>query len=597
MQHANDEKLTMIKKVLNSFIKTNYNELLQNVFLLIASSSILLASELTLPFLITYLVNYFLSDKMSKEEKAIQLVIVYNITSQINGSLKEWAHLCAQELGDKLSHLIYLEGLDRLNRSPLSTRTAIKDADNTNNFLSTCVSIDLVVTNFSSMLIPLFISQRTLFDTDSDNNKIAYINLVIILTKLFLASQTSAQIDKYQDQSQNAMSDLLSFNNDMLRGHKLILSENSFKQEINNCLAYFDRRYTTATQQNRYLFQINMGIDALSVIPLIYVLYDLCIANQIAESDYLLLLNGLVAANSASKNINIFYLNSKILLNSIQRLMPIFTRELEDNVTNLASIDSITSIEFINVCYKNTDEKFILEDISFKLNMGELIAFSGRSGAGKSTIFNLLQKFIHPTSGSILINGVPLSAFSPSQIREKITYITSDTYIFNRPLIDIIRYGLPDTVTMQDINSAIQWIGLSEKISKLPYGLDTVIQSNGQGELSGGEKQLIHLVRAFLKDRKTLLILDEAVSSIDEDKLTNIINPHLRDQKVKQNRIILMISHDSKNLHHVDRILHVANKHVAEKSVTHLSSHRQLFFKDTPPSTNTSQTIIRRNSI
>lgn len=590
----------MINKGLNDFIKANYRGLIQNSAILMASSFILLASELALPLLITFLVNYYLSEKMTKEEKAIQLVVMYNITTQINSSLKEWAHLCAQELGDKLSHLIYLEGLDKLNRSPLSTRTALKDADHTNNFLATCVSIDLVVTNFASMLVPLYISQRTLFDADSDNNKIAYLNLVIILTKLFLVSQTSSQIDQYQDQSQNAMSDLLSFNNDMLRGHKLILSENTFKQELNKCIAYFNQRYATATQQNRYVFLINTGIDILSVIPLIYILYDLSTAKQIAISDYLLLLNGLTAANSASKNLNVFYLNSKILLNSIQRLMPIFTRELEDTITNAIHFESIVSIEFINVFYKNQDDKLILENVSFKLNLGELIAFSGKSGAGKSTIFNLLQKFIYPTSGTILINNIPLSDFSPSQIREKITCITSDTYVFNRPLIDIIRYGLPDSVTNEDINRVIKWIGLGEKISKLPDGLNTVIQSNGQGELSGGERQLIHLVRAFLKNKQNLLILDEAVSSIDADKLTNIINPYLRDSQVKQNRIILIISHDSKNLNQVDRVLHVENKQVRERAkVVSLNTPviRPFFNQQPVVSSLEEPKVVRRHSI
>jgi len=562
----------MLKEVTKQFIKTNYQGLLYNAFAVFASSSILLSSELMLPILIIYLVDTFFSEQATKEEKAIQLVIAYNITTQVNNSLKEWAHLCAQELGDKLSHLIYLDGLDKLNKSPLSTRSALKDADHSNDFMNTCITIDLVVTNFASLIVPLYISQRTLFDSNPGNNNIAYLNLALIVAKLFLASQTSSKIDYYQDESQKALSNLLSYNNDMLRGHKLILSENVFKKEMDNCIKHFNKRYLTATQQNRYLFLINTGIELLSVLPLCYVFYDLMTVKGIPEADYLLLLNGLNSANSASKNINILYLNSKILYNSMKKLLPIFTRELETDDLCKRNVDVIETVEFQNVFYQNPDGKSILEDVSFKVHLGELIAFTGQSGAGKSTMFHLLQKFIYPTSGTILINNVPINECSTSNLRKKITCISSDTYLFNRSLMDNIRYGLPETVTDEDITQMIHWIGLSEKIDKLPDGLHTMIQNNGQGELSGGEKQLIHLIRALLKDKKNLLFLDEAVCSIDESKLTNIINPHLISPTIKQNRITFMISHDSKNVQNVDRNFKVADKRVIEAKT-------QRFFK------------------
>ena len=554
----------MFTKILMSVLKTNYRNLMIETGKFLMSSSAQIVSEFALPLLVSSFVNRYLSSEDHPEQKAVKLATVLYISNQMNTIILKYANLCAEELGGKISHLIHLDGMDRLNRSPLGVRTSLSDMEASSTFTNACVAIDFTLTNLSNFLMPFVISQQALFDFDQDNNHLAYINAVIIASKVLLSSKMSVHMDDYQKRTSQSIILANAHRDDMLRGHKLILSENSFKEELQRCGESFYEKYCAITSKNRYVFSVYFGIEILSIFPILYVLYELFNSGRIDDRKFLLLLSGFNSTNSAAKYLSFAYANFHMLQSNLKQLMPIYRRTLETDQIKKIELDVVRSIEFKHVFYQSPQGLMVLKDVSFKVHQGECIALTGRSGSGKSTLFQLLEKIINPTSGEIFINGNSISAYSPTQLREKITSVAADTYLFNRSLYDLLRYGLPETVSQQAVHQTLVDLGLDEKISTLPHGIHTILCNNGRDQLSSGERQKIHLARVFLKNNHTLLLLDEATSAIDEESMVNHINPRLNNLDFKQGRITFIISHDSKNLQFADRTLLVRDHVVSE---------------------------------
>jgi ATP-binding cassette, subfamily B, bacterial len=153
-----------------------------------------------------------------------------------------------------------------------------------------------------------------------------------------------------------------------------------------------------------------------------------------------------------------------------------------------------------------------LDGVSFTIEPGQMVALVGPSGAGKTTVTYLLQRFYDPTSGSVLLDGHDLRDLTLGSISDAIGTVMQDTYLFHTTLTDDIRYGRLDA-TDAEVGAAAAAAGLDEMIKRMPDGMDTIVGERGY-RLSGGEKQRVAIARAILKD-PPVLILDEATASLD----------------------------------------------------------------------------------
>lgn len=258
-------------------------------------------------------------------------------------------------------------------------------------------------------------------------------------------------------------------------------------------------------------------------------------------------------------------------LASAERVFKILNTELDIiNIKDAKHINMFNEkIEFKNVSfnYNNTEDK-VLDNISFTITKGEVIALVGESGAGKSTIADLVPRFYDVTSGAILIDGNDLRDVSIKSLRTLMGIVTQETILFNDTIRANIAYGLPD-VNDSDVFSAAKTANAYNFILEQPDSFDTIIGDKGV-RLSGGQRQRLAIARAIL-DNPPILILDEATSSLDT-RSEKLVQEAL--ERLMNDRTVLVIAHRLSTIQKADKIIVLENGHITETG-----THKELLEK------------------
>lgn len=217
-------------------------------------------------------------------------------------------------------------------------------------------------------------------------------------------------------------------------------------------------------------------------------------------------------------------------------------------------------IEFRNVALQYPQsKKFALQDVSFVINKGTMVGFVGLSGAGKSSILDLILGLHNPTDGDILIDSIGLKSISHESWRKKIGVVSQDIFIFNETIEENIRFG-DEKATSEEIQKAANLAGALDFILQLPEGFKTLIGERGY-RLSGGERQRIALARALLKNPE-ILILDEATSNLDSSSEQLIQCSLERMQKAKT---IIIVAHRLSSVAKADQIIVLEKGKIIER--------------------------------
>jgi len=226
-------------------------------------------------------------------------------------------------------------------------------------------------------------------------------------------------------------------------------------------------------------------------------------------------------------------------------------------------------IEFKNVSFAYDGIRKVLKDISFKVKPGEMIGLVGSSGAGKSTITNLIAQFYEHNSGSILIDGIEINKLDIDMYRQQIGMVLQDPYLFHGTILDNIRYA-DKTKSLSEVIDAARAANAHDFICRLPHGYETIVGERGL-TLSGGERQRISIARAIIVDPK-ILILDEATSSVDSETEKNIQDAldHLIE-----GRTVFAIAHRLSTLRKANRIFVLQDGKLVEQG-----SHTDLLEKE-----------------
>lgn len=255
----------------------------------------------------------------------------------------------------------------------------------------------------------------------------------------------------------------------------------------------------------------------------------------------------------------------------IERLGDIlFAKERKATEVDAQSIECIETITVQNISFHYTEQSnYILEDISFKVNKGEMAAIVGQSGSGKSTLIKIISGLYDATEGDILINETDIKKIKNGCLTQRIGIISQDSCLYNKTIRENLTLG-NESITEEKLAEILKLVNIYSEVMEMPMGLDTLISEMGMN-LSGGQRQRIVIARELLK-HPSLLLLDEATSALDFANESEIL-----ERISKLNITIIIITHRLSSIKNADKILFINKGHIVEQG-----THEELVKKSVP---------------
>jgi ATP-binding cassette subfamily B protein len=231
-------------------------------------------------------------------------------------------------------------------------------------------------------------------------------------------------------------------------------------------------------------------------------------------------------------------------------------------------------VQFDNVCFAYPKRKRILDSFNLVIDPGQRVGLIGKSGAGKSTVLSLLQRFYETQGGRILIDDQDIALVTQESLRHAIAVVPQDISLFHRSVYENIAYGRPDA-TREEVMAAAREARCAEFIEAMPEGYDTIVGDRGV-KLSGGQRQRIAIARAVLKDAP-ILLLDEATSALDsqsEEAIQQALD------RLMRGRTVIAIAHRLSTLQNFDRLIVMSNGHVIDDGSPEVLRNRPGLYRD-----------------
>jgi subfamily B ATP-binding cassette protein MsbA len=235
----------------------------------------------------------------------------------------------------------------------------------------------------------------------------------------------------------------------------------------------------------------------------------------------------------------------------------------------LTRIDGHIVLDRVSFAYKDNSDQHVLRGVSLEVKPGEVLALVGPSGAGKTTLVNLIPRFFDPQAGDVRIDGQDIRSVQVKSLREQIGLVPQDTLLFGGTVRENILYGKLDAA-VDELIAAARAANAHDFITQLPKGYETIVGERGV-KLSGGQRQRIAIARAILKDPR-ILLLDEATSSLDSES-EGLVQEAL--DRLMQGRTSVVIAHRLSTVHHADRIAVLDRGELVE-----LGTHAELIAHD-----------------
>ena len=392
-------------------------------------------------------------------------------------------------------------------------------------------------------------------------NKIVFIYVVFMLICLYILEKIRTDRRKEDDEVYRKSHEKVSgFIGELVRGArdiKMLNSEDDFVGELDSRIK--DTNEIMFNMQKRsYNYRLFIwNAHELFGFILIILLVILMEKNIIVSAIALVLYNYVNNVHGAIYILGDLLEQVKDFNLSAERIIAILKDdEFKKEKFGKKHLDLVNGdFEFKNV-YFSFGNKTVLRDMNFRVNANETVAFVGKSGAGKTTIFNLLCKMYDVSKGSITIDGVNIKELDKDSIRGNITIISQNPYIFNMSIRDNLRLVKSD-LTDKEMIDACKLACLDDFINELPDKYDTIIGEGGVN-LSGGQKQRLAIARALVQ-KTEIILFDEATSALDNETQSKIQNAI---ENMKNEYTILIIAHRLSTIINCDRIIFIEDGHV-----------------------------------
>jgi len=462
------------------------------------------------------------------------------------------------ELKKKVAHNILNSDIQTLEgrHSGKYLSNVMFDTIRVQNLVSTGV-LNLMKDSFSLVaLVSLMFYQ---------NWKLALFAILMMPLAGGMAKRLGKRIGKVADQAGEVSGRLTTFLSEIFQGSKIIRiyqKENEEANKANNLIDELIEKNVKIQSVQIRATPIMETLTGIMIAGFIFYSGNLISAGELTVNRFFSFLAAMMLAYQPIRSlatINMIAYEGGVAFNRVAKIInePIKIVN-DDKLPSLIVKKSEINFENIGFKYLTNKDKAI-NNINLKIDGGSIAALVGHSGAGKSTILNLLPRFYDPQQGSIKIDGQDISKINLKSLRKNISLVSQDIILFDDTIKKNIAYAKPNA-TDKEILESCKFAAADEFIEKLPLKFDTLIGENGT-RLSGGQKQRISIARAILKE-SPIILLDEATSSLDADSEEIVQNAILN---LTKNKTTLVIAHRLSTIHKADKIFVLREGQIIDK--------------------------------
>jgi len=565
-------RIDIIKRLFFNYTKKNIKKILLSLFfaLLVAGSVSSIA--------------YLLDPAVKKlfVERDLALMILIPILIAIAFIIKGFSLYFAKVLMIIVSEEVRKDLQGDMLSNLISADTKLINGKHTGKILSSLTNDVSHITNLISIaVLTLFKDSLTLvgllFVMFFQNWKLALVAIIMIPLATFAAKTLGKRMTKVALEHMEKAGDLNKYLVEIFKNHNLIKIFQREKYENSRAEKYINDMKKKSIKINTIFVRTSPIMESLTGIMIAILIFysaKLVSANELDISNFFSFLAAMMLAYQPVRSLATLNITISQGLSAATRILPIIDQksELLENESDTQMKVHAGNIEFKNVSFKYEKERKFntLNSVNLKMFGGKMTSIVGHSGAGKSTILNLIPRFYDSISGDILIDNQSIYKSTISSLRENISLVSQDTTLFDDTIRNNIAYANLNA-SQKEIEDAAKHSFASEFIERLPNKYETIIGENGI-RLSGGEKQRLSIARAMLK-KSQIILLDEATSSLDaetENKIQDAINFLTKD------RTTIVIAHRLSTILNSDKIYVIDSGKVVGEG-----THKELLINST----------------
>jgi ATP-binding cassette, subfamily B, bacterial MsbA len=565
-------RIDIIKRLFFNYTKKNIKKILLSLFfaLLVAGSISSIA--------------YLLDPAVKKlfVERDLALMILIPILIAIAFIIKGFSLYFAKVLMIIVSEEVRKDLQGDMLSNLISADTKLINGKHTGKILSSLTNDVSHITNLISIaVLTLFKDSLTLvgllFVMFFQNWKLALVAIIMIPLATFAAKTLGKRMTKVALEHMEKAGDLNKYLVEIFKNHNLIKIFQREKYENSRAEKYINDMKKKSIKINTIFVRTSPIMESLTGIMIAILIFysaKLVSTNELDISNFFSFLAAMMLAYQPVRSLATLNITISQGLSAATRILPIIDQksELLENESDTQMKVHAGNIEFKNVSFKYEKERKFntLNSVNLKMFGGKMTSIVGHSGAGKSTILNLIPRFYDSISGDILIDNQSIYKSTISSLRENISLVSQDTTLFDDTIRNNIAYANLNA-SQKEIEDAAKHSFASEFIERLPNKYETIIGENGI-RLSGGEKQRLSIARAMLK-KSQIILLDEATSSLDaetENKIQDAINFLTKD------RTTIVIAHRLSTILNSDKIYVIDSGKVVGEG-----THKELLINST----------------
>ena len=398
----------------------------------------------------------------------------------------------------------------------------------------------------------------------------AVMALIIFPITVIPVSNIARKLRHFSKKGQEIMGNINATILESFSGIKIVRAFGMEPREIDKFRLHNDSYLKVMKKNVKYVEITSPFLEVLGVVSAAFILWyggNQVLNEEISQGTFLAFIVALFMMYAPIRLLFKVYTNIQTALAGAERVFAILDQGVEKLQEGQLELHGVREgIEFRNVCFRYPSRStMILNDINLSVRKSEIIAIVGMSGAGKTTLVDLLFRFFDATSGSILIDGEIVQDYKLDSLRKHLALVTQETFLFNDTILNNISFGCERKATHDEIMEAAKAAHVDNFASTLDDGYDTLIGERGV-KLSGGQRQRIAIARAILRNAP-ILVLDEATSALDSES-EKLVQDALHN--LMEHRTSFVIAHRLSTIKHANRII-VLDKGKIVESGTHES--------------------------